>query len=101
MSNNRSPIARLSLRHDNVTYNILTIWPGRFPGTYDIGLDKPHGNNQAMGLFDALESWGQGKGFLGFSIESERERRDSPGRQRPAEDRARSNSDDFGDDLGF
>ena len=36
----RKPIARLSMRRDKQTFGILTIWPGRFPGTYDISRDK-------------------------------------------------------------
>lgn len=101
MSNDRKPIAKLTLRKDNVTHSILTIWPGKFPGTYDISRDKERTNNSgkvfpAMGLFDALKAWGLGQGYLSISVESERE-----GASKPAQ--RVSNTDDFGvaDDLPF
>lgn len=73
MSNDRRPIARLTLRKDRVTYGILSIWRGRYAGTYDISREKPSDRRQTIGLFDALKSWGLGEGFLSISIESERE----------------------------
>ena len=75
--NTRRPIARLTLRRDKVTYSILTVWPGRFAGTYDISRDKTDEAKKriAIGLFDALKAWGSGDGYLSLSIESEREQR--------------------------
>lgn len=73
VSNDRRPIARLTLRRDRVTYGILSIWRGKFAGTYDISREKPSDKRQTIGLFDALKSWGLGEGFLSISIESERE----------------------------
>lgn len=80
MNTQRKPIARLTFRRDKITYSILTVWPGKFPGTYDIARDKTDESRKriAIGLFDALKAWGNGDGYLSFSIESQRERRDSP-----------------------
>lgn len=73
MSEQRKPIARLTYRADKITYSILSIWPGKFAGTYDISRDKPSDRRQVIGLFDALKGWAKGVGYLSISIESERE----------------------------
>ena len=100
MSNDRKPLARLSIRIDKQTHAIATIWPGKFPGTYDISRDKSTEKFPAMGLFDALKAWGGGTGYLGFSVESERERRDG-GAPRSGGYSAPSGGDFADDDLPF
>lgn len=114
MRNDRKPIAKLTFRKDNETYSILTIWPGKFPGTYDVSRDKERTSGQgklfpAMGLFDALKSWGMGVGFLSISVESEREPRSAEQKSGGQYDRPPAKTgDDFGgggdfggDDIPF
>lgn len=81
MTEQRKPIARLTYRADRVTYGILTVWPGKFPGTYDISREKGSDKRQAISFGDALRKWTSGEGYLSFSIESQRERRDEPRRR--------------------
>ena len=78
MTEQRKPIARLSYRADKITYGILTVWPGKFPGTYDISREKGSDRRQAIGFGDALRKWTSGEGYLSFTIESQREKRDEP-----------------------
>lgn len=87
MSNDRRPIARLTYRKDRVTYSVLSIWPGSYPGTYSINRDKPHGDRQVMSLIDLIKAFAVGDGFVNLSIESQRERRDGGGDQRREESR--------------
>ena len=80
----RKPICRLSVRKDKQTFNILTVWPGKFPGLYDINRDKPNGNYQTMSFGDALRAWSAGDAYLQLSWESQREKR-SGGQSRQEE----------------
>lgn len=78
MTEQRKPIARLTYRADKVTYGILAVWPGKFPGTYDISREKGSDKRQAISFGDALRKWTSGEGYLSFTIESQREKRDEP-----------------------
>ena len=74
----RKPIARLSMRRDKQTYGILTIWPGKFPGTYDISRDKGSERYPAIGFLEAVKAWTAGDAYLSISVESQREKRGGP-----------------------
>lgn len=88
MNEQRKPIARLTYRADKVTYGILAVWPGKFPGTYDISREKGSDRRQAISFGDAVRKWTSGEGYLSFTIESQRdEPRNNQSRRR----------DDFGD----
>lgn len=98
MSNEqRSALVRLSFRKDKQTFGILSIWPGKFAGLYDVSRDKDSVKYPTIGLFEALKSWGQGTGYLQLSIESEREQRG--GTQTRTDQPV--GGDDFGGGVGF
>lgn len=97
MTEHRKHIARLTYRADKVTYGILTVWPGKFPGTYDISREKGSDKRQAISFGDALRKWTSGEGYLSFTIESQRERRDER-RDEPKHDGGGFGDGGFGDD---
>lgn len=100
MSDNK-PIAKLTLRRDNTTFAILTVWTGKFPGTYTIGKDKGSEQFPAIGLFDALKSWGQGNGFLNLKIMSESKGGSSRSSNKPSDDYGGSDDGFDDDDVPF
>ena len=65
MSNDRKPIARITFRKDKQTYSLISIWPGKFPGTYSISRDKGTDKRPPIALFDALKAWGGGRRLPG------------------------------------
>jgi hypothetical protein len=99
MTENRKPVARLSIRRDGTTFNILSIWPGKFPGTYDISREKPSDRRQVMSFGDALRAWSSGDGYLSISVEAQREPYQG---NAPAPRNSAPAPDDFGaDDMPF
>ena len=69
----RRPIARLTYsvkvddRYDN--YSLLSVWPTKQPGRYDISADKGSDKYPAMSIVDALKAFVGRGGRFGLSIE--------------------------------
>ena len=98
MSNDRKPIARITFRKDRQTYSLISIWPGKFPGTYSISRDKGTDKKPPIALFDALKAWGAGEGYLDVSIESERDYSGQGGGYDRASPNGSRSNDAFNDD---
>jgi hypothetical protein len=79
----QKPIMRVTYRRDDTTYSVLSVWPGKFPGTYSVSRDKGNEKFPAMSIIDVLKAWAGGTGFVNVSVESEREQRSTP-RETPA-----------------
>lgn len=76
MSSSDTVIARISFTDkDRKRFDVLSVWSGRFPGSYSVRRAKGSEKFQAIGLFDALKAWGLGDGYLDITIESQREPR--------------------------
>ncbi len=90
MSN--KPIMRVTYKRDQTTYNVLSVWPGKFPGSYSIARDKPSEKYPTISIVDLLKAFANGEGFVNVSVESEREQR---GSKLAGND---SGGGDFGDD---
>jgi hypothetical protein len=84
-SDRQRPVASLTFKKGDQGYSILSIWKGRFPGTYSISKDKGSDRFPSIGTFrdflGACASCWSGDGFLNLSIESGREQRGSGGQR--------------------
>ena len=96
MSSDRKALVRFTFTKDRVKHGIMTVWSGNYPGTYSLSRDKGSDRFPAIGLFDALKSWGMGSGFIDISVESQREQRG--GQDRPARGGEDFGSGGFGND---
>jgi hypothetical protein len=67
MANDRVRFGKLSFKgkNDPKAKSVLTVWKGA-NGGYSITKDKHSDQWPAIGLFDALKSWGMGEGYLDF-----------------------------------
>lgn len=91
MSN--KPVMRVTYKRDQTTYNVLSVWPGKYAGTYSIRRDKSSEKYPTISLIELIKAFVDGQGFVNVSVESEREQR---GSQQPASND--SDGGDFGDD---
>jgi hypothetical protein len=73
----RKPIMRVTYKRDDTTYSVLSVWPGKFPGTYSISRDKGTEKWPAISLVEVIKAFAAGEGFVNVSVESQREQRDS------------------------
>jgi hypothetical protein len=71
----QKPILRVTYRRDDTTYSVLSVWPGKFPGTYSVSRDKGSEKYPAISIVDVLKAWAAGTGFVNVSVESEREQK--------------------------
>jgi hypothetical protein len=79
----QKPILRVTYKRDDTTYSVLSVWPGKFPGTYSVSRDKGNDKYPAISIIDVLKAWAAGTGFVNVSVESEREQR-SGGERKPS-----------------
>jgi hypothetical protein len=66
---------RVTFKRENVNYSVLSIWPGKFPGSYSVSRDKPSEKYPAISLVDVIKAFAAGDGYVNVSVESEREPR--------------------------
>ena len=83
MSNTK--IASISVKRGDKTYSLLTVWSGKYPGTYSIALDKGSEKYPAIGFLDALKAFAAREAFVNLRIDSQTEK--------PAESRSGGNYD--------
>lgn len=86
---------RVSFKLGETKYSVLSVWPGRFPGSYSVSRDKPSEKYPAISIIDVLKKFAAGEGFVNISVESEREQR---GQRRDAQP---VDPGDFGDSEGY
>jgi hypothetical protein len=97
----QGPIMRVTYWRDKVTYSVISIWPGKFPGTYSISRDKGTEKWPAISLVEVIKAFAAGDGFINVSVESQREQR-SGGGPRPRDTGGDFGGGDFGgDDVPF
>lgn len=80
MTDQRRPIIRVTYKRGDQTYSVLSVWPGKYAGSYSVSLDKGTDKYPAIGFLDVLKAFAARDGFVNVSIESEREQRDDPPR---------------------
>ncbi len=71
MSN--KPIIRVTYKRGDTTYSVLSVWPGKFPGTYSVSRDKGTEKCPPISFVEVIKAWSGGDGFVNVSVESERE----------------------------
>lgn len=93
MSNQK--IASVTLKRGDQNYSLITVWAGKYPGTYSIALDKGSDKYPAANFLDALKWFAARECFVNLRIESQTEQRGSS----PRSDRREPARDDFSDDT--
>jgi hypothetical protein len=91
----RRPIIRVTFKRGDQNYSVLSVWRGRFPGTYSVNRDKGTEKYPAISLVDVIKAFASGDGFVNVSVESERDQRGGEQRNQP---RRTEPADEFGDD---
>lgn len=98
MSN--KPIMKLTFKRGETTHSVLSIWRGKFPGTYSISRDKGTDKYPPISLVDVIKAFAAGEGFVNVRVESELEQRNAPNRA-ATEDGEDFGGGDFGSDVPF
>jgi hypothetical protein len=80
----QKPIIKMTFRRGETTHSVLSIWRGKFPGTYSVSRDKGTDKFPPISIIDVLKAFAAGEGFVNVSVESEREWGDSKPRDVPA-----------------
>jgi hypothetical protein len=71
------PLIKMSFKRGETTHSVLSIWRGKFPGTYSVSRDKGTEKFPPISIIDVLKAFAAGEGFVNVSVESEREWGDS------------------------
>lgn len=58
------PILSITYKRGETTYSVLSVWPGRFPGTYSISRDKGSDKYPAISLVEVIKGFAAGDGFV-------------------------------------
>jgi hypothetical protein len=91
------PIVKLTFRRGETTHSVLSIWRGKFPGTYSVSRDRGTEKYPPISIIDVLEAFAAGEGFVNVSVESEREWGDSgKSKKTPEPNRYQGGGDDGG-----
>lgn len=73
MNDNSHCIARLHVTDKNrQRFGVVSVWSGKFAGTYSIRRDKGSDKYPSIGLLDALKAFAAGELYADVSIMSER-----------------------------
>lgn len=105
--NNRRPVLSVTFKLGEQNYSVISVWPGKFAGTYNVSRDKGSEKYPPMSIIDVLKSFARGEGFINVRVNSEAEggSRSSGGYggdQRQESGGASAYDDGFGgDDLPF
>jgi hypothetical protein len=71
------PLIKMTFRRGETTHSVLSVWRGKFPGTYSISRDKGTDKYPPISIVDVIKAFAAGEGFVNVSVESEREQRGS------------------------
>lgn len=71
----RRPVLRVTYKRGDTNYSVISVWPGKFPGSYSISRDKGTDKYPAISIVEVIKEFAAGNGFVNVSVESEREQR--------------------------
>jgi hypothetical protein len=91
------PIMKMTFRRGETTHSVLSIWRGKFPGTYSVSRDKGTDKYPPISFVDVIKAFAAGEGFVNVSVESEREWSDSG----PSRTTTPVDAGDYGEDAPF
>lgn len=66
------PILSVTYKRGETTYSVLSVWPGRFPGTYSISRDKGSDKYPAISLVEVIKGFAAGDGFVNVRMAESR-----------------------------
>ena len=84
----RKPVLRVTYKRGEQRFSVLSVWPGKYPGTYSVSADKGNDEYPAIGLIDVIKAFVARDGFVNVSVEGQREQR--------SQGRPSHNQDGFG-----
>jgi len=58
------PILSVSYKRGDTTYSVISVWPGKFPGTYSISRDKGSDKYPPISLVEVIKGFAAGDGFV-------------------------------------
>lgn len=94
------PILSITYKRGETTYSVLSVWPGRFPGTYSISRDKGSDKYPAISLVEVIKGFAAGDGFVNVRMAES-----GGGRQEQSSGGAsfgsHNDANDFSDDVPF
>lgn len=73
MSNQK--IASVTVKRGDQNYSLITIWSGKYQGTYSISLDKGSEKYPPINFLEALKAFAARDCFVNLRIESQAEKR--------------------------
>ena len=91
----RRPVLRVTYKRGDTNYSVISVWPGKFPGSYSISRDKGNDRYPAISIVEVIKAFAAGEGFVNVSVESEREQR---GGSRGGSSGGYGGADPMGDD---
>lgn len=87
------PILSVTFKLRETTYSVLSVWPGRYPGTYSVTRDRGTEKRPSISLIDVIKAFTNGEGFVNVRVH---ESRSQGGESGGFEDAA-----SFSDDVPF
>lgn len=65
------PILSVTYKRGEQNYSVISVWPGKFAGTYNVSRDKGTEKYPAISIIDVLKNFAKGDGFVNVRINSE------------------------------
>lgn len=87
------PVMSVTFRRGEQNYSVLSVWPGKFAGTYSVSRDKGTDKYPAISLGDVIRAFIAGEGFVNVRVTSEAGRGGSGGGYSQPQ-----SASDYGDD---
>lgn len=71
MSNEKIASITVKGKADGKNYSLITIWAGKFPGTYSVSLDNGTDKYPALDLLKAIKMFASKDAYVNVRVESE------------------------------
>lgn len=94
------PILSVTYKRGETMYSVLSVWPGRYPGTYSVSRDKGTDKYPPISLVEVIKGFAAGDGFVNVRTSDSgggRQEQSSGG----ASFGAHNDRGDFSDDAPF
>lgn len=88
------PVLSVTYKRGDTTYSVISVWPGRFAGTYSVSRDKGSEKYPALSIIDVLKAFASGDGFIDVRVNGTENSGQSGGF-------GGGGRDDFADDAPF
>ena len=69
------PVLSVTFKRGEQNYSVISVWPGKFPGTYSVSRDKGTEKYPAISLIEVIKAFAAGDGFVNVRVPSEADSR--------------------------